>query len=146
LPQAYEAEYGGNVAKILNSTKCPVNYVRMDCAFKTNNRENLILNNNGNRYKHVYRCKYLKPETSNFFLYPNGDVYLCCMAGFTLTEQYKVGNLLEESYAAIYRRFAKSKRNYAICHHCDWALSIPVYEGANLLNFGRRLFGVNKGD
>ena len=61
-------------------------------------------------------------------LLPNGDMYLCCMDN---SLQYKIGNLLSDSYESLYKggafkliekKLKNEKLGDVLCRHCEMAV------------------------
>jgi hypothetical protein len=109
-------EYKDNVFRVLEAIP-NVSLCLMNELFQTNNRENVargILPSP----KTVGYCR--KLETPQFVLLPNGDLTLCCM-DFGL--EHKVGNILDETYLTIRRRFLANKKAPKLCSYCSASIS-----------------------
>jgi len=103
-------------------------YISMNDQFPTNNHENVTRDILPKRKWYPIACSKLK--TSQFILFPNGDVYVCCM-DFGL--KHKLGNLLTDTYQEIkdskYLKQIKIDNvigGDTLCRYCDSALSTPI--------------------
>jgi len=104
-------EYKDNVFSVLQGI--PNLFITiMNNYFVSNNRENTSRGIFSKTVRYGFCRKFRHPQ---FVLLPNGDVILCCM-DYTL--QAKVGNLFEESYNKIRKRYLKNPRKFSICKHC----------------------------
>jgi sulfatase maturation enzyme AslB (radical SAM superfamily) len=108
-------EYEHNVFRVIEGLP-NVTFCLMNELFTTNNREN-VTRGFLPQSKHVGFCtKLVKPQ---FVVLPNGSVQLCCM-DFGL--QHTVGNLLNEDYANIKKRFKAKKGFYPLCPYCSFSV------------------------
>lgn len=105
-----------------------MHYMSMNDQFSTNNHENVVRGILPKRKWYPVTCSKLK--TPQFVLFPNGNVYVCCM-DFGL--QHRLGNLLSDTYQDIKesKQLKEIKRNNIIgtdtlCRYCSSALFIPV--------------------
>jgi radical SAM protein with 4Fe4S-binding SPASM domain len=104
-------------------------YISMNDQFPTNNHENVTRGILPKRKWYPISCA--KLHTPQYILFPNADVYMCCM-DFGL--DLKIGNLLTDTYSQI-RESEHLKRikhdniigRDTLCRYCSFSLPIPVY-------------------
>lgn len=107
-------EYEHNLVKIIEGIP-NLTFSLMNELFETNNRENTTRGGLPLPKKVGFCSKLVTPQ---FVLLPNGSMQLCCM-DFGL--KHAVGNLLEEDYDAIKRRFlARDGYYYSSCAFCSY--------------------------
>jgi hypothetical protein len=88
-----------------------LSYVIMNNSFKTCERENLL---RGKSKRRTFLGWCLKREVPNFFMMPDGDVFVCCM-GFGV--KGKIGNLFVDSYQTLKKRW--KGKDFDVCHYCS---------------------------
>jgi hypothetical protein len=107
-------EYEHNIARIIEGIP-NLTFSLMNELFETNNRENTTRGFRPKAKKVGYCSKLVTPQ---FILLPNGSIQLCC-TDFGL--KHTVGNLLEEEYDTIKRRFlARKGYYYSSCTFCSY--------------------------
>jgi hypothetical protein len=112
-------EYLLNVFKVFQRIK-NIRIVSMDDSFTSDNRENVVRGT----YRQSHRFRHCnKWATPKFMVLPNGDVQLCAR-DFGLW--HKVGNLLEEDYLQIRKRYIRS-HNFELCTYCSKCQPYPTY-------------------
>lgn len=112
--------YKDNVFTVLNTVP-NLTFVQMNNSFKSNNRENITRNGITKKTKRGY-C--WKRDVPAMVLLPNGNLQLCCM-DFALN--YKIGNLLTESYADVRTRYLKNRNKFELCN-ADCKIKISKLE------------------
>lgn len=114
--------YNDAVMKMVMHQK-KVYFSVMNDLFRTNHREDFCRGKPSKRWLFPRMCdKWVHPT---FIVMPNGDAYFCCM-DFRL--QYRVGNLLEDSYDALVRQ---AQIPFDLCRSCQEGVS--VWKGFRLL-------------
>lgn len=92
----------------------------------TNGREYLSRGEKRIKDRRVGYC--LKLHVPQLFVYPNGDVYLCC-TDWAL--EHKIGNLLTQSYGEVREAFFRGQP-YNLCRFCPSNISLKRFYGRQL--------------
>jgi sulfatase maturation enzyme AslB (radical SAM superfamily) len=87
-------------------------FISMNEMFLSNNRENLCRDIYPKRRKFGF-CR--KTSTPQLVAMPDGRVQACDM-DFKL--EYTLGNLLQDDYAELVKRFKAEQGNFKLCHYC----------------------------
>ena len=124
--------YKDNVFWVLTHVE-NVDFAIMNKNFFSVNRENLArgILPNPKRVGYCVKLKYPQPV-----VFPNGEVYLCCM-DYGL--KHRVGNLLTDSFEEIVDVIRKGK--FDLCFYCVWNISWVRWFGRFLLKILVERFG-----
>jgi hypothetical protein len=104
-------EYKENIFRVMQQIP-NLQFITMNDLFVSNERENLcrgILP----KPRRVGFCR--KTMTPQFVVMPDGRVQTCDM-DFKL--EYSIGNLLQDDYATLVKRFRDKQSSFKMCHYC----------------------------
>jgi sulfatase maturation enzyme AslB (radical SAM superfamily) len=127
-------DYKNNVFCIMQGIP-NLQYISMNDLFVSNDRENLCRGIFPKPHR-LGICR--KVSTPQFVIMPDGRVQTCDM-DFKL--QYTLGNLLEDNYAELVKRFRSKQPTFELCHYCKKYYPLQkylVYNVANRLGYFQR--------
>jgi sulfatase maturation enzyme AslB (radical SAM superfamily) len=104
-------QYKENVFRVMQGIP-NLQFISMNDMFVSNNRENLCRGIYP-KSRRVGFCR--KTSTPQLVVMPDGRVQACDM-DFAL--QYTLGNLLEDDYVVLVKRFKAQRSSYKLCHYC----------------------------
>lgn len=128
------SEYTNNVFCVMQGIP-NVQYISMNDLFVSNEREN-VCRGELPKPRRIGICR--KASAPQFVVLPDGRVQTCDM-DFKL--EHTLGNLLDDDYNTLVRRFKKKQPTFDMCHYCTKYYPLEkylVYNVANRLGYFNR--------